>query len=183
MKISTILFLIGSLLFSSCIVTKKKYDDVLAQKIKTESELADKAKQLDKANESITSLNETLNKLKQDTADLNQSYRTTSKKLVALNDQYDELNLYYKNLLTNSGKLNRDMAQQKDQLLAIQESLERTHKLNDSLSNSLVEREKKVKELENILANKDRAVKDLKDRITNALLNFKESDLTVKVKN
>ncbi|MBK7653012.1 MAG: OmpA family protein [Flammeovirgaceae bacterium] len=183
MRISTILFLTGSLLFSSCIVTKKKYDDVLAQKIKTESELADKAKQLDKANESITSLNETLNKLKQDTADLNQSYRTTSKKLVALNDQYDELNLYYKNLLTNSGKLNRDMAQQKDQLLAIQESLERTHKLNDSLSNSLVEREKKVKELENILANKDRAVKDLKDRITNALLNFKESDLTVKVKN
>jgi chemotaxis protein MotB len=47
----------------------------------------------------------------------------------------------------------------------------------------LAEREKKVKELENILANKDRAVKDLKDRITNALLNFKESDLTVKVKN
>lgn len=183
MRINTILFLTSSLLFSSCIVTKKKYDDVLAQKIKTESELADKAKQLDKANESITSLNETLNKLKQDTADLNQSYRTTSKKLVALNDQYDELNLYYKNLLTNSGKLNRDMAQQKDQLLAIQESLERTHKLNDSLSNSLVEREKKVKELENILANKDRAVKDLKDRITNALLNFKESDLTVKVKN
>jgi chemotaxis protein MotB len=164
-------------------VTKKKYDDVLAQKIKTEGELADKEKQLDKANESIASLNETLNKLKQDTADLNQSYRTTSKKLAALNDQYDELNSYYKNLLTNSGKLNRDMAQQQDQLLAIQESLERTHKLNDSLSNSLAEREKKVKELENILANKDRAVKDLKDRITNALLNFKESDLTVKVKN
>jgi chemotaxis protein MotB len=182
MRINILLFLTCSLLFSSCIVTKKKYDDVLAQKIKTEGELADKEKQLDKANESIASLNETLNKLKQDTADLNQSYRTTSKKLAALNDQYDELNSYYKNLLTNSGKLNRDMAQQQDQLLAIQESLERTHKLNDSLSNSLAEREKKVKELENILANKDRAVKDLKDRITNALLNFKESDLTVKVK-
>lgn len=183
MRINILLFLTCSLLFSSCIVTKKKYDDVLAQKIKTEGELADKEKQLDKANESIASLNETLNKLKQDTADLNQSYRTTSKKLAALNDQYDELNSFYKNLLTNSGKLNRDMAQQQDQLLAIQESLERTHKLNDSLSNSLAEREKKVKELENILANKDRAVKDLKDRITNALLNFKESDLTVKVKN
>ncbi|MEQ1587340.1 MAG: OmpA family protein, partial [Cyclobacteriaceae bacterium] len=84
---------------------------------------------------------------------------------------------------TNSGKLNRDMAQQKDQLLAIQENLERTHKQNDSLSNSLIEREKKVKELEQILANKDKAVKDLKDRISNALLNFKENDLTVKVKN
>ncbi|MDZ7651049.1 MAG: hypothetical protein U5K54_30120 [Cytophagales bacterium] len=49
-----------------------------------------------------------------------------------------------------------------------------TRKLNDSLSTSLVEREKKVKELEQILSNKDKAVKDLKDRISNALLNFKE---------
>jgi len=75
------------------------------------------------------------------------------------------------------------MAQQKDQLLSIQNNLDRTRKLNDSLSNSLMERERKVKELEQILANKDKAVQDLKNRISNALLNFKESDLTVKVKN
>jgi chemotaxis protein MotB len=85
--------------------------------------------------------------------------------------------------LNNSGKLSRDLEQQKDQLIAIQSNLENTRKLNDSLSTSLVERERKVKELEQILANKDKAVKDLKDRITNALLNFKENDLTVKVKN
>jgi chemotaxis protein MotB len=156
---------------------------VLAQKVKAEGELSDKTNQLEKANSSIKELNETLAKLKQDTADLNQTYRATNQKLAGLNKEYDELNSYYKNLLTNSGKLNRDMAQQKDQLLAIQENLERTHKQNDSLSNSLIEREKKVKELEQILANKDKAVKDLKDRISNALLNFKENDLTVKVKN
>lgn len=183
MKINVFLFFIPLLLFSSCIVTKKKFDDVLAQKVKAEGELSDKTNQLEKANASIKELNETLTKLRQDTADLNQTYRATNQKLAGLNKEYDELNSYYKNLLTNSGKLNRDMAQQKDQLLAIQENLERTHKLNDSLSNSLVEREKKVKELEQILANKDKAVKDLKDRISNALLNFKENDLTVKVKN
>ncbi|HPW62592.1 MAG TPA: OmpA family protein [Cyclobacteriaceae bacterium] len=183
MKINIFLFFIPLLLFSSCIVTKKKFDDVLAQKVKAEGELSDKTNQLEKANASIKELNETLTKLRQDTADLNQTYRATNQKLAGLNKEYDELNSYYKNLLTNSGKLNRDMAQQKDQLLAIQENLERTHKLNDSLSNSLVEREKKVKELEQILANKDKAVKDLKDRISNALLNFKENDLTVKVKN
>ena len=93
------------------------------------------------------------------------------------------MNSYYKNLLNNSGKLNRDVVQQKDQLLAIQENLDKTRKLNDSLSTSLVEREKKVKELELILANKDKAVLDLKNRISNALLNFKENDLTIKVKN
>jgi chemotaxis protein MotB len=183
MKINIFLFFVPLLLFSSCIVTKKKFDDVLAQKVKAEGELSDKTNQLEKANSSIKELNETLAKLKQDTADLNQTYRATNQKLAGLNKEYNELNSYYKNLLTNSGKLNRDMAQQKDQLLAIQENLERTHKQNDSLSNSLIEREKKVKELEQILANKDKAVKDLKDRISNALLNFKENDLTVKVKN
>jgi len=176
--------LVGMTFFlSSCIVTKKKYDDVLAQKVKTEGELAEKSKQLDEANESLRSLTETLNKLKQDTTDLNQTYRATTKKLNDLNSEYDQLSTYYKNLLTNSGKLNRDMAQQKDQLLSIQNNLDRTRKLNDSLSNSLMERERKVKELEQILANKDKAVQDLKNRISNALLNFKESDLTVKVKN
>ncbi len=181
---STIIALLGVTFFlSSCIVTKKKYDDVLAQKVKTEGELAEKSNQLENANESLKGLNETLAKLKQDTTDLNQTYRATSQKLNDLNKEYDQLNSYYKNLLNNSGKLNRDMAQQKDQLLAIQDNLERTHKLNDSLSTSLVEREKKVKELEQILANKDKAVLELKNRISNALLNFKENDLTVKVKN
>ncbi len=181
---STIIPLLGLVFFlSSCIVSKKKYDDVLAQKVKTEGELADRSKQLESANVSLKELNESLSKLKQDTTELNQTYRSTSQKLNDLNKEYDQLNSYYKNLLNNSGKLNRDLAQQKDQLFAIQSNLERTRKLNDSLSTSLIEREKKVKELEQVLANKDKAVLDLKNRISNALLNFKENDLTVKVKN
>jgi len=183
MKINVIIFFIPCLLLSSCIVTKKKFDDILAQKVKAEGELAERNDQLDKANASLKELNETLEKLKQDTTDIGQTYRTTSQKLTELDKEYDQLNTYYKNLLNNSGKLNRDLAQQKDQLFAIQENLENTRKLNDSLSFSLAEREKKVKELELVLSNKDKAVKDLKDRISTALLNFKENDLTVKVKN
>jgi len=183
MKSSIITLLTVAFFLSSCIVSKKKFDDVLAQKVKTEGELAEKSKQLGSANATLKELNETLNKLKQDTTDLNQSYRATSQKLSELNKEYDQLNSYYKNLLNNSGKLNRDLAQQKDHLLSIQENLEKTRRLNDSLSTSLMEREKKVKELEQILANKDKAVLDLKNRISNALLNFKENDLTVKVKN
>lgn len=183
MRVSNFLVIIPLLIFSSCIVTKKKFDDVLAQKVKAEGELAERNNQLDKANTSIKELNETLAKLKQDTTDIGKTYRTTSAKLDELNKEYDQLNSYYKNSLNNSGKLNRDLAAQKDQLLAIQENLESTRKQNDSLSYSLAEREKKVKELEKVLANKDKAVKDLKDRISNSLLNFKESDLTVQVKN
>ncbi|MBS1506242.1 MAG: OmpA family protein [Bacteroidetes bacterium] len=169
--------------FSSCIVSKKKFDDMLAQKVKAEGELADKTKKLDEANASINALNESLKKLKQDSIALNDNLQAGTKKLADLNKEYEKLNANYKTSLSKSGKLNQDLAQQRDQLLAIQDNLEKTRKANDSLSNSLAEREKKVKELEQVLANKDKAVQDLKNRISNALLNFKENDLTVKVKN
>ena len=169
-----LLFLITlSIIFSSCIVSKKKFDDMLAQKIRAEGELADKTKELDKANEG-------LKKLKQDSIDLTQNIQASTKKLADLNSEYERLNASYRMSLSKSDK---DLAQQRDQLLAIQSSLEKTRKQNDSLNNSLTEREKKVKELEEVLAKKDKAVLDLKNRISNALLNFKENDLTVKVKN
>lgn len=168
---------------SSCIVSKKKYDDLLAQKVSMEADLADKNARLDQATSDLKDLEEKLKKLKEDTTNLGIDVRNTSQKLASLEKEHEQLNIYYKNLMTSSGKLNRDIAQQQEQLLAIQQSLERTRKVNDSLSNSLAEREKKVQELEQIMANKDKAVQDLKTKISNALLNFKENDITVKVKN
>ncbi|HEX8059560.1 MAG TPA: OmpA family protein [Cyclobacteriaceae bacterium] len=156
---------------------------MLAQKVKTEGELAEKSLQLNKANADLEDLNKKLAQLKEDTTSLGIDYRTTSQKLEVLNKEYEQLNSYYKNLLNNSGKLNRDLSQQREQLLAIQDSFEKTRRMNDSLSSSLAEREKKVKELETILNNKDKAVQDLKNRIANSLLDFKASDLTVNVKN
>lgn len=177
----TITFL--SFVFSSCIVTKKKYDDILAQKVKLEADLADRDTLLTRANADLQALDERVKKLAIDTTTLGQDVRTTSAKLSEMDKEYQQLNAYYKNLLTSSGKLNRDMAQQQEQLLAIQQNLERTRKTNDSLSTSLNEREKKVRELENVMAAKDKAVQDLKNSISSALLNFKENDLTVNVKN
>ena len=170
-------------ILSSCIVSKRKYDDLLAQKVSMEADLADKNAQLDKMTTDLKALEERFNKIKEDTAHLGIDYRNTSQKLASLQKEHDQLNTYYKNLLSSSGKLNRDIAQQQEQLLTIQQSLEKTRKLNDSLSNSLAEREKKVHELEQVLANKDKAVQDLKMKISNALLNFKENDITIQVKN
>lgn len=183
MKPLALIFLSVGLLSGSCIVSKKKYDDILAQKLKADADLDDKTTQLNKAGGDLADLTEKLRKLRQDTTDLNENVRTTGKKLKSLNMEYDQLNSFYKNSLSNSGKLNRDVAQQKEQLLAIQDNLEKTRKLNDSLSTGLAEREKKVRELEKVLSDKDKAVTDLKNRISSALLNFKENDLTVKVKN
>jgi chemotaxis protein MotB len=170
-------------IFSSCIVTKKKYDDLLAQKVRLDADVADRDSLLVKANADIQDLDERVTKLALDTTTLEQDIRIKSAKLAEMDTEYNQLNAYYKNLLTSSGKLNRDMAQQQEQLLAIQENLERTRKANDSLSVSLTEREKRVREMENVMAAKDKAVQDLKNNISKALLNFKENDLTVNVKN
>lgn len=185
MKLFFKLLLLSSILliFQSCIVAKKKFDDMLAQKVKAEGELAEKSDLLGKAETQLKDVNEKLTKLKADTTTLGEQKRSTSLKLAELNKEYDQLNAYYKNLLNNSGKMNRDLAQQKDQLFAIQENLDRTRKLNDSLNTSLAARERKVQELETILTNKDKAVQELKNKISNALLGFKENDLTVNVKN
>lgn len=181
MKQLTLIFF--SILLSSCIVTKKKYDELLAQKVRLDADVADRDSLLTKANADLQTLDESVKKLAVDTTTLGQDVRATSTKLAEMDKEYNQLNAYYKNLLTSSGKLNRDMAQQQDQLLAIQQNLERTRKTNDSLSTSLNEREKKVRELENVMAAKDKAVLDLKNNISKALLNFKENDLTVNVKN
>lgn len=172
-----------SLTLSSCIVSKKKYDDLLAQKVRLDADVADRDSLLAKANADLRDLDDRSKKLSTDTTTLGQDVRAKSAKLADMDKEYAQLNNYYKNLLTSSGKLNRDMAQQQEQLLAIQQNLERTRKTNDSLSTSLIEREKKVRELENVMAAKDKAVLDLKNNISKALLNFKENDLTVNVKN
>jgi chemotaxis protein MotB len=171
------------LLLSSCIVTKKKYDDLLAQKIRTEADLADRTAELDSANATLKQLEQAISRLQTDTTNLGAEVRSVSNRLSDLDNEYTQLNTYYKNLLTSSGKLNRDMAQQQEQLLSIQANLDRTRRLNDSLSISLEDRERKVRELETVLEKKEKAVSDLKNRISNALLNFKESDLTVTVRN
>jgi chemotaxis protein MotB len=168
---------------SSCVVSKKKYDALLAQKISTEADLADRSGQLTKANGTLDSLSAQLKKLKDDTLQIRGQKRSTAKKLVELEKEHAQLNTYYKNLMNSSGKQTRDLAQQQEQLLAIQQNLEKTRAQNDSLSRGLAEREKKVQELEQVLANKDNMVQQLRTKISNALLNFKENDITVKVKN
>lgn len=178
--------LLASFLFltlSSCIVTKKKYDELLTQKIRTEAELTERSLQLDSANSNIRNLLAQISSLKNDTVSIAMDKRATAQRLATLEKEYAQLNIAYKNLMTSSGKLNRDLTLQKEQLLAIQANLEDTRRLNDSLSVSLSEREKKVKELEQVLASKEKAVQELKNKITSALLNFTDGDITVKVKN
>ena len=106
-------------IFSSCVVSKKKYDDLLAQKVRMEADLAERTTALDEANADIVQLNDRLAQLKEDTTNLGIDLRNNLQKLAGLEREHDQLSINYRNLLSNSGRLNRDMAQQQQQLLSI----------------------------------------------------------------
>lgn len=177
-----ILATISFLVLSSC-VTQKKYDELLSKNVKMEGQIDDLTKKLDIANKKIEELNQQLEELTESNNATQKELQETTQKLQLLTSEKDKLKTLYDNLLKNSGKLNRDLAAQQERLLSIEINLEEAKKKNDELSASLEEREKIVSELEKILAEKEQAVNELKNKVSNALLNFKENDLTVEVRN
>ncbi|MDF2456095.1 MAG: ompA [Cytophagaceae bacterium] len=157
---------------SSCIVSKKKFDELSRRKSALEAEKADceeslKAKQaeLDK----FMSLNDSLLK---DTAALGAELRVEQANYETLNDTYQNLLKTHNKIVSNNqtelSKLSKDLS-------------ERELKIN-TLENDLHERERRVRELEQVLARKDSAVNAIKDKLTKSLLGFKDKDITVKVK-
>lgn len=157
-------------------VSQKKYDELLSEKLDLEESLTNAQDSLETAIADISRLRKQVENLKSDTAGLGEYIRKDRKKLNTLQKEHQQLQTYYDNLLNNSGQLSRDLAEQQERLLTLRENLEQTKKLLD-------ERESKVQELEDVLAKKDAAVQGLKKKIADALLNFKENDLTVTVKN
>lgn len=176
------LLFFGLTLFASC-VTQKKYDELLESKIELEGDLANSRDSLATALSTIDRLNTEINGLKSDTAALRKKIKMLTADLSKLSQDQSNLQTLYDNLLGNSSKMSRDLAEQQERLFAAKEDLEKAKQRNEQLSADLAVREQKVKELEEVLANKDKAVQELKNRINQALLNFKESDLTVSVKN
>jgi chemotaxis protein MotB len=78
-------------LCSSCIVSKKKYDDMLAQKVRTEADLADRTTELEKVTADLTDATAKLNQLKEDTTNLGTDKRNAQKRLAELEKEHDQL--------------------------------------------------------------------------------------------
>ncbi len=166
------------LLISSC-VSQKQYSGLQSEKESIEEQLSEVRSELEQARHDIDDLRQQLKSLREDSAQLTSTASDKTERLQELEGEYQELETYYNNLLKNSGKLNKDMARQQEDLMTLKESLEQTRRENQALEQDLALREQKVKELERVLAEKDEAARALKKRVSDALLNFKESDLTV----
>ena len=167
---------------SSCVL-QQKYDDLLADKDALESEKAGLEEELEIQKGKLDRLESAMKELKADTSSLGKSYRASSRRLKKLEAEHKTLKEYYEDLKANKGQLDQDLALKQDELMALQTDLSLEKERNDALFADLQEREAKVAELERVLEEKERAVNDLKKSVSRALLNFKENDLTVEVRN
>jgi chemotaxis protein MotB len=168
---------------SSCLVSKKKFDEqvALADKYLAEKkDCGDKLKEanasIDDLNRQITSLGNEIQKLKDSNASLDEK----NKKLNQLKSESDAICQKVKEQLdaiTNASasekdKLMRQLAEKEKDLMAKAAEL-------DKLSRELNDRDAKVRELESLIARKDSAVQALKKKMLDALTGFGAGDLSV----
>lgn len=165
---------------SSCVVSKKKYDELANEKYKLQlakTQCDSSFAQLDKKYKALYS---DADKLKADTTSLGSSLRKR-------NRDYRELDKSYNQLLANSASeaasLSRDLKRKEEELSRLEASLNTSRVQNEQLAGNLKVREQRITELEKILADKEKAVQLLREKVNKALLGFKDQDLTVTVKN
>ncbi len=185
MKRSLQAILVALLIFSmsSCLVSKKKFDEqvALADKLKTEKE--DCNSKLNQANASIDDLNRQIANLNSDIQKLKDSNASLEEKNKKLNQLKDETNALCEKVKQQLDQITSSSASEKDKLLKQlagreRELMEKENELNN-LSKELNARDAKVRELESLIARKDSAVQALKKKMLDALTGFGSGDLSV----
>lgn len=188
------ILIIAALIFMSACVSTKKYDELLAEKVKLSAEFEQSSDKLDKCNEEYAELNAKYNSTKAKNEELDKELEDTKSALGRAQNLYTELDSSNKRLQSNykellesstlkSDKLAKSIAEKEKALINLEQNLMESQKSIDSLTSNLESRERKVQELEGILAKKDSAVQKLKDIVNDALLSFEKNDLSVEVRN
>lgn len=181
MKHSTlaIYVLLSAMLLSSCVSQNRfnrvneKISQTEADKVSAEEKLKTCSAEREKLLTQNTSYSTENEKLRKDTTERGDYQRKMQRNYSTLNDSYDKL---IKNQDRIQGFSNDELSKREKDLMA-------SEKRVNELSNDVKNREERVKSLEAILANKDAAVNELRKKVSDALLSFKENDLSIQIKN
>jgi chemotaxis protein MotB len=168
---------------SSCLVSKKKFDEQAALAKKNMEEKRDCNEKLNQANDEIKNLNDQIKKLGDEIEDLKSKNLNLSEKTDRLKKANDDAAQLYENLKNDYQSLSKSSSKDKEKLslaLADKEAaLDQKEAELQKLSDQLNDREKRVKDLESLIARKDSAVADLRRKIEDALTGFNSDELKV----
>ena len=181
MRTNYLIVLFASLFIFSC-VSKKKYEDLSVKKSSLEvdkEELGEGLKLATAENQRLSStvddFSQRLEELQSDTTELGTLYRDLIKDYTSLSKTSASDAQQLSNQLSKVGVMSKELAKKDAQLAKDTEQIEK-------LRSDLEAREARVQELESLVSQLEGASKSLKDKISNALLGFTASDLTVEVK-
>lgn len=193
MRLNFIVFLVSCLVTVSCVPMKKYKDVVEKAKVCEEELIAYKEKAIhfeNKSNDLETSyhqIKDEVDKIKKDTVAISEKIRSLTiqyQKMVDQNQQLEKrLEADRAIVAKSAGKMQADMDAKNLELHRKQEVLT---ELEDELKQKqllLAEREKRVNELEEMMQRKDEAVRLLKNKVSDALLGYKNRGLTVQERN
>jgi len=182
-------------------IPARKVEELQAKMDKCDDErtrLAEAAQDLEtrlkEANIQLDGLQKDVKKLRDDTTALGRSFKRLTRQYDKLNEINDQLLSKQRQSMESSERENRQLMKElmiaqeelqvkEDMLRQLERDLNAKKESLDALEAQLHEREKKVQELQRLIDEKDKAVEDLKNKITQALLGFKDKGLTVETKN
>lgn len=187
MKFPLIFAALMAFALTSCIVPKKKYDEMSALQNKTQKMLKDTKVQLRDAEAKNKDLAQQLDDCNDEKAKLEKEIADLTAKKVALSDDLERLEANcsrlddnYKRLKARSSEKMQSMV---DQLEGLQKDLAQREARLAEVENALADREARLKEVEKALAARETMISALRKRVEDALLGFRDQGLTVEVRN
>ncbi len=207
-RIKHLLFTLLVIFLSTSCVTHKRYSDLEAKYKKCSEDMASVEKSKNDVSILNTELNAEIEKIKRQKSEIESESLVLKEKFDKIENEHAELSTSYTTLQNKYNKLltgNRaetqeimdalqktqsdllkkenDLKKSEADLTKLQNQLNEKKNNLDILTEQLDVKEKKLNELQSILDNKDKQVADLKNKITAALLGFKDKGLTIETRN
>jgi chemotaxis protein MotB len=182
-------------------VPARKYQDEQARKNEALTKADQSAKRAQQAEAKNAELEEELKQLKKSNEALVQDTTIMGKSLALLKGKYDKINelneilsLKSEALLKDASKENQkllkeldearlDLQKREDALRKLEGDIDAKQNALTGLTTELEQREKRLKELEDLLAKQSENAEKLRQKVSNALLGFRDKGLNVVEKN
>ncbi|MCC9165628.1 OmpA/MotB family protein [Pontibacter harenae] len=152
---ASVYLLAGSMALSSCVVSKKKYEDLLSRK----------------------------NALEVDKSELQEQKATLEQQKALLEDEKANLEQERAQLEQQKAEYQESLAKALNEGKSLSETLNMSKSQIDRLNADLKAREARLAELQRILNEKEKAVANLRNKVSSALLGFNDKDLSINVRN
>ena len=186
MKVYGFAAVLFALIFLQACVPQRKFQDVqslnevlLKENAELKSQMTSLQAQLSEMATNASDLQARMSKIISDTTKFGADYRRERALNQELNSLYEQVVKQNKELLTNATSTSQRLSMDLDEK---RRELERKQAEANALGKTLEEREARVRELEGLIAAKDSAMNSLKRKMTEALVGFEKSDLTVETR-